>query len=137
METEQTLAPPAKTYSYVVEHLDPELGGWSRLEYRCIAEESRAAGARCLLTSVAAALEVPSDLKALPGLQLHRESVEGLFSGTKERVCLLDPGAAEELTPTDALAFDVFLFGGILGQFRGPAGPDGSPLGTGADTLML
>ena len=136
METDSTAAAaapppaPAKTYSYVVEHLDPELGEWSRLEYRCIAEESRAAGACCLLTSVSTALEVPADLKALPGLQLHHESVEDLFSrggssgssgssssSSKDRVCLLDPGAAEELTPKDALAFDVFLFGGILGQF--------------------
>jgi ribosome biogenesis SPOUT family RNA methylase Rps3 len=33
----------------------------------------------------------------------------------KEKVCLLDPAAKEELSPKDAEKFDVFLFGGILG----------------------
>lgn len=112
-------SPSAKTY--VVEHLDPELGPWSALEYRCIAEECRRAGARCYLSSISDDLDVPDELKALAGLELHTASVEELFADDKARVCLLDPAAADELTPGDGQRFDVFLFGGILGTYvRGP-----------------
>lgn len=34
-----------------------------------------------------------------------------------ERVCLLDPRAEQEISPEDGEAFDMFLFGGILGEF--------------------
>jgi len=39
-----------------------------------------------------------------------------LFEDQKEQVCLLDPAAAKELSPEDASHFNVFLFGGILGD---------------------
>lgn len=34
----------------------------------------------------------------------------------KARVCLLDPRAEKELAPEDAEVFDLFLYGGILGD---------------------
>ena len=34
----------------------------------------------------------------------------------KARVCLLDPRAEKELAPEDAQNFDLFLYGGILGD---------------------
>lgn len=35
---------------------------------------------------------------------------------TYSRVCLLDPKAEKELSPEDGEAFDIFLYGGILGD---------------------
>ncbi|KAI9832365.1 MAG: hypothetical protein M1838_005644, partial [Thelocarpon superellum] len=104
----------AKTY--VVEHLDPELGPWSTLEYATIAHESHAAGAQFCLSSLPRNLKVPESLVAAPGLDLQYQSIEDLCKDSKERVCLLDPAATQELEPRDGAQFDVFLFGGILGD---------------------
>ncbi|PYH79666.1 alpha/beta-hydrolase [Aspergillus uvarum CBS 121591] len=98
----------------VVEHLDPELGAWSALEYGCIAREAHASGSRFLLSSVPTSLQMPEDLAATPGLNVEHRSVEEIFADRKSRVCLLDPSATVELSPADAETFDVFLFGGIL-----------------------
>ncbi|KAJ5248688.1 hypothetical protein N7468_000139 [Penicillium chermesinum] len=104
------------TKAFVVEHLDPELGPWSALEYGCIARESHARGARFLLSSVPAELQMPADLAATQGLEVEQRSVEDIFADIKDRVCLLDPAAQVELSPADGENFDVFLFGGILGD---------------------
>lgn len=101
--------------TYVVEHLDPELGPWSSLEYGCIARESHATGARFLLSSVPHSLQMPKDLAATQGLEVERRSVEEIFADRKSQVCLLDPAAQVELSPADGDQFRVFLFGGILG----------------------
>jgi ribosome biogenesis SPOUT family RNA methylase Rps3 len=49
-----------------------------------------------------------------------KESVDSLISAgvlpPKERVCLLDPKAEKTISPADSDEFDVFLFGGILGD---------------------
>ena len=103
------------TKVYIVEHLDPELEAWSALEYSTIANESHNAGSRFILSSVSPALQLPSILRSHPGLEVHQQSVETLFVEERNRVCLLDPGAQQELSPSDAQNFDVFLFGGILG----------------------
>jgi carboxypeptidase D len=42
--------------------------------------------------------------------------VEAIFADQKSKVCLLDPAAKQELSPEDADIFEVYLFGGILGQ---------------------
>lgn len=103
------------TKTYVVEHLDPELGPWSALEYGCIAKESSEASSRFMLTSVPPSLELPSELAALDSLLVEHRSVEEVFADQKPRVCLLDPAATSELSPEDGDLFDIFLFGGILG----------------------
>lgn len=112
--------PPAmsdpKTVAFVVEHLDPELGPWSALEYACIARESHASGARFLLSSVPAELQMPAELAATKGLEVEQRSVEEIFADRKHKVCLLDPAAQVELSPEDGDTFEVFLFGGILGM---------------------
>lgn len=100
--------------AFVVEHLDPELGPWSTLEYACIARESHAHGARFLLSSVPAKLQMPAELAATQGLEVEQRSVENIFA--KDKVCLLDPSAQVELSPEDGDHFEVFLFGGILGM---------------------
>ncbi|CAP92869.1 hypothetical protein E8E15_002702 [Penicillium rubens] len=102
--------------TFVVEHLDPELGPWSTLEYACIARESHDRGARFLLSSVPAELQMPADLAATKGLEVEQRSVEEIFADRKDKVCLLDPSAQTELSPEDGDNFEVFLFGGILGD---------------------
>lgn len=102
-------------HTYVVEHLDPELGPWSALEYKTIAAETSRAKANFLLSSVQKTLELPSELRDVSGLVIEPRSVEEIFAD-QERVCLLDPAAKDELSPDDGDVFDVFLFGGILGD---------------------
>ncbi len=102
--------------TYIVEHLDEELGPWSELEYITIAQESHKAGAKFCLSSVPPSLELPEVLKAAPGFTAEQSSVETIYAKDKTRVCLLDPSATKELSPGDGETFDVFLFGGILGQ---------------------
>ena len=101
---------------YVVEHLDPELGPWSSLEYQAIAQESASAGVSFCLSSVPRELELPAELRERSSLIIENQSVETVFKDDKERVCLLDPKGNAELSPEDADKFDVFLFGGILGK---------------------
>ncbi|RDW61096.1 putative DUF431 protein [Coleophoma cylindrospora] len=102
--------------TYIVEHLDDELGPWSELEYITIAKESHEAGSKFCLSSVPPALELPAVLTAVPGFTADGSSVETLYAEDKARVCLLDPSATKELSPEDGEIFDVFLFGGILGD---------------------
>ena len=105
-----------KMKSYIVEHLDPELGPWSTLEYRSIAQESAKAGVRFVLSSVPKVMSLTPELRHLESLIVEHSSVEELFQEEKGRVCLLDPAATVELSPEDGAKFDVFLFGGILGM---------------------
>lgn len=105
--------------TYIVEHLDPELESWSALEYAAIARETHDACSRFFLTSVPKELQLPPNLLIVDGLNIKHDSVESLFADTPEkkaRVCLLDPAATQELSPDDGEKFDVFLFGGILGD---------------------
>jgi len=104
----------AKTY--VVEHLDPELGPWSSLEYQAIATETAETHSTFCLSSVSKSLELPKELQNTPGLLIEHRSVEEIYKLEKDRVCLLDPTAPLELCAEDAALFDVFLFGGILGD---------------------
>ena len=105
--------------TYIVEHLDPELGPWSALEYQAIANESELAGVNFCLSSVPRNLSLPERIKETRNLVIEHRSVEDIFQAKKGRVCLLDPAAKAELKPEDGLTFDVYLFGGILGmQFR-------------------
>ena len=101
--------------TYVVEHLDPECGAWSMLEYVTIAKESIDAGAEFRLSSAPHGLSLPDVPSAVKPKVEHR-GVEELYADRKERVCLLDPAAKEELSPLDAERFDIFVFGGILGM---------------------
>ncbi|KAJ9501474.1 hypothetical protein H2202_003268 [Exophiala xenobiotica] len=106
-------------YIFVVEHLDPELGPWSALEYKTIAKESRQSGCHFVLSSVPQSLlETSPDVKELQsvGGEARTDSIETYYAHKKAKICLLDPGAEQELNPSDCQVFDVFLFGGILGD---------------------
>ena len=106
---------PEVPKTYVVEHLDPELGPWSTLEYSAIAQESLEAGAKFCLSSIPTTLQVPLEIGPRDGVTIEHRGVEEIFKQGKDRVCLLDPAATAELSPEDSALFDVFLFGGILG----------------------
>jgi ribosome biogenesis SPOUT family RNA methylase Rps3 len=106
----------ASAKTYIVEHLDEELGPWSELEYIAIAKESHEHGANFCLSSVSPTLELPVVLKNVPGFTAERRSTDVLYAENKSRVCLLDPSATKELAPADGEEFDIFLFGGILGK---------------------
>lgn len=111
---------PKEPKTYVVEHLDPELGPWSTLEYRAIAKESLEAGSKFCLSSIPADLSVPSEILATNDIVIEHRGVEEIYHDCKDRVCLLDPAATSELSPEDSAQFDVFLYGGILGIASSP-----------------
>lgn len=104
----------------IVEHLDPELGPWSELEYKCIAKESHERNSDFILSCLPAGFKVPEDLAASPAFKAEHRGVEELYADSRNRVCLLDPAAAKDLSPEDGDNFDVFLFGGILGKYLTP-----------------
>ncbi|KAI1088655.1 DUF431-domain-containing protein [Rostrohypoxylon terebratum] len=104
--------------TYIVEHLDPELGQWSELEYMAIARETQRAGNTFMLSSLPDEFKVPETLAEVPAFKAEKRGVEEIYGEGrgKERVCLLDPQAEKDLNPDDRDEFDVFLFGGILGD---------------------
>ncbi|KAL6865918.1 hypothetical protein ACO1O0_002017 [Amphichorda felina] len=104
----------SKGKTFIVEHLDPELGPWSELEYIAIAKESQAAGSTFTLSSLPAEFQVPAALQSVDAFVAEKRGVEELYAADKSRVCLLDPAAAKDLSPEDGETFDAFLFGGIL-----------------------
>lgn len=101
--------------TFIVEHLDPELGPWSELEYLAIASETKDTNGSFILSSLPEAFKVPAALDANSAFKAERRGVEELYAANKSRVCLLDPAAAKDLSPEDGETFDAFLFGGILG----------------------
>ena len=105
----------SRSKTYIIEHLDPELGPWSALEYLAIAKESEQHGATFCLSSVPKDLTIPREIQNMKGTIIESQSVEGLYAKEKDRICLLDPAASEDLSPEDGARFDMFLFGGILG----------------------
>lgn len=104
---------------YIVEHMDPELGPWSELEYQCIAQETAKSDARFLLSNIAQDAELPTSFKTCQGLEVEHRSVKQIFDKDQDKasVCLLYPNGPQDLSPDDANTFDTFLFGGILGMY--------------------
>lgn len=109
--------------TYVVEHLDDELGPWSELEYLTIAQETQEARGQFVLSSLPPTLKVPQGLTDIPAFRPETKGVEDVYAEDKTRVCLLDPSASKDLAPEDGDTFDVFLFGGILGKLLSLASP--------------
>lgn len=105
-------------YTVIVEHLDPELEEWQVLEYKCITDECASSTPKWqfLLSGLPNPADVAKQL-GVSGNIVTQESVESRYSQEKKsRVCLLDPKATKDLEPEDGDVFDVFLFGGILGD---------------------
>ncbi|KAF8545078.1 SAM-dependent RNA methyltransferase [Trichophaea hybrida] len=107
--------------NYVVEHMEPEMGPWSTLEYTAIATETAMSGSTFYLTSLQLQLaeNLPATLTPLlrqDAFVATTKDVEMISGVEKEKVCLLDPQAEETLSPSDAERFEWFVFGGILGD---------------------
>ncbi|KAK5701592.1 hypothetical protein LTR97_004407 [Elasticomyces elasticus] len=107
----------AKRHTFIVEHLDPELEEWQALEYKCIHRECEASGANFILSGVANASHVQKQL-GLSSTVVQQKGIEDLYSTpeARQKVCLLDPKGERDINPEDGDVFDVFLFGGILGD---------------------
>ena len=84
------------------------------MEYKTIAEESAASNVEFILSSVPSSLLHTKELQDT-GATATSDSVDQYLADRKDRICLLDPAAKQELHPDDGSLFDVFLFGGILG----------------------
>jgi ribosome biogenesis SPOUT family RNA methylase Rps3 len=103
----------SKKHTFIVEHMDPELEKWQHLEYRTIASECASASSQFILSGL------PKPVSELAEVEQSPSSVDDLVSNAgipKERVCLLDPRGESDLAPEDGDKFDVFVFGGILGD---------------------
>ena len=105
--TVQTLLQLEHEMKYIIEHMDPELWEWSRIEYQHAAD---AVGKyNFMVTNLKA-----GDEKKLPRLDCRQDTIDSL--GLK-KVCVLDPTAENILSPSDASKFDHLVFGGILGNY--------------------
>jgi len=101
---------------------------WVALEYRhmrMLAGKESTVYFAHLSSSSASSLSTTLNVEPTPGSDLSSMSAtsSGILDLMKQqnvpldRVCLLDPKAAEELSPSDGEGtFDWFLFGGILGD---------------------
>ncbi|KAK6458621.1 SAM-dependent RNA methyltransferase [Scheffersomyces xylosifermentans] len=102
---------------YIIEHMEEGFSEWVILEYTQIIKE--VGKENLVLTSLPAETtekDIPKRLLDL-GLQWTTKECVNIDGGLdKNRVCLLDPAATEELATTDAEKFDYFVFGGILGS---------------------
>ena len=104
---------PSSKHTFIVEHMDPELESWQVLEYSTIAKECAASNSQFILSGL------PKAVPELAQVEQSPQSVDDLVSSAnipKERVCLLDPRGESDLAPEDGDKFDVFVFGGILGD---------------------
>lgn len=108
-----TIPPSKQAFTFIISHLDPELGSWSQLEYRTIASECRERGCKVVLAGVEGKA---IGLEGVDGVRVEKKGVEELFP-LGSRVCLLDPQAERDLSPSDGDVFEGFLFGGILGEW--------------------
>lgn len=106
-----------RRYTFIVEHLDPELEEWQALEYNTISEECTASGYDFLLSGLTSSFDSFESLR-LPPSSKTAQSVESLYAtpAARKKICLLDPKAEKDISPEDADLFDGFLFGGILGD---------------------
>lgn len=91
---------------FIIEHLEPFLSEWCFEEYRHIV---RFVGRKnVVFTNVSSVVA-----KRLSFANTASESVSKMEFG---RVCVLDPESERILSPLDAVLFDAFIFGGILGD---------------------
>lgn len=89
---------------FVIEHLEQRMWHWCILEYKnisCIVGKKN-----LLLTNTnSKALEDFAEIRSASVAKAH-------FLNP----CILDPAASKTLNPNDAVGFDAFIFGGILGD---------------------
>lgn len=87
---------------FIIEHLEPELFEWCRIEYSHISDW---VGKDNLLIS-----------NCKDKLSFCKTDARHVWDLKVKNACVLDPDAKETLTPAIAKKFDAFIFGGILGD---------------------
>lgn len=97
-------------HKFIIQHLEPELGKWSLIEYKHIS--SFLGGPEKLWITNVKELTKQDELKDYATV-----IPEGVGTLNLENVCILDPEATQTLTPEEAQSIDYFLFGGILGGY--------------------
>ncbi|KAK6464485.1 SAM-dependent RNA methyltransferase [Scheffersomyces coipomensis] len=103
---------------YIIEHMEEGFSEWVILEYTQIIKE--VGKENLILSSLpenTTEKDIPQRLLDL-GLQWTTKECIDVDDGkvNKSNVCLLDPAATVELTPSDSTKFEYFVFGGILGS---------------------
>ncbi|CAK9784847.1 DUF431-domain-containing protein [Cutaneotrichosporon oleaginosum] len=120
-----------KGFKYIIEHMEEDdaatraLPEWVRLEYAHMLQLVGPASSVCF-TSLSASSVPPLEAylkskaegdKAVLATEPVLRFLEAQNPPIPQaRVCLLDPRAEAAIAPEDADAFDVFLYGGILGD---------------------
>ncbi|KAK1926632.1 SAM-dependent RNA methyltransferase [Papiliotrema laurentii] len=119
----------AKAYKYIIEHMEEDdestkaLPEWVKLEYSHMLTLT-APNSSVHFTSLSSSSIPPlkDHLASHPQsahAHAHTEPILDFLASSgipKERVCLLDPRAPKVISPEDSEVFDVFLYGGILGD---------------------
>ncbi|BEJ17602.1 hypothetical protein CspHIS471_0610030 [Cutaneotrichosporon sp. HIS471] len=123
------MADKDKGFKYIIEHMEEDdmgthaLPEWVRLEYAHMLQLVGASSNVCF-TSLSTSsipplkeylMQKPEGSKAI----LSTEPILSFLGQDgipKTRVCLLDPRAEAAICPEDGDKFDVFLYGGILGD---------------------
>lgn len=103
--------------TFVIEHMEEGFSEWVKLEYAAIASDVGAD--KFYLSSLPAGTVLPDNLieAKVQGTETEITKFESVISDfDKSRVCLLDPSAEQTLSPEDGDKYDIFLFGGILGD---------------------
>jgi ribosome biogenesis SPOUT family RNA methylase Rps3 len=136
----------SNTKYYVVDHQEGFLLEWCRWEYAQMCEYLESSPSQVVITNSVTFEEYPQDeFKELNDkcvqdlkkdiqskynnkMSFIKQPIKDLFSNDRDyitlngkninhdRVCLLDMKAEKAISPEDAKEFDVFLFGGILGD---------------------
>ncbi len=93
---------------FIIEHLEPEIGEWTLIEYKHI---SKIVGKENLwFTNVA---KNGDQTTLSPYGKVSTESIKHI---KLVNACILDPEAPLLLTPKNSSKFQYFIFGGILGD---------------------
>lgn len=100
---------------YIIEHMEPGFTPWVVLEYSTIIKE--VGKENLILTSLpegTTEADIPQELIDL-GIQWTTDECISIAE-SRQSLCLLDPAASQDLTPSDSEKFEYFVFGGILGD---------------------
>lgn len=98
---------------YILEHLEPKLFSWCKIEYEHI---SNILGKENLIFSN---IKTQSQREYLTKLgTVYKESIRQLAETQfkHKKICLLDSQAEKTLAPDDSKIFDMLVLGGILGD---------------------
>jgi ribosome biogenesis SPOUT family RNA methylase Rps3 len=94
---------------FIIEHLEPKMWKWCLMEYEHI---SKIVGKQNLIFTN---IKRPTPRLA-PFGRIYKRSVRDLDLDLRE-VCVLDPDAPTELSPSDSKRYKYYVFGGILGDY--------------------